>query len=285
LAARAPPNFTHSLAEIHHFAMKMQFTARHFAFIGKRDCMIFSSKPLAFSPRRMLSQALILALAAAFSSNAQASLGDLESNIDGIEIESQETEIEVELRLLDNRGGSKQQLQLQGEHALDDRWSIGAELELEREPSEGLAADTALARVKWRTPRNLNGMAFALQAGIGYSFGDNAVLTETDAYLGWARKDWYVVSRIDWDQLLQGGAEPEVGYRLRVARGVGLDITIGMEAAGDIWTGEPTVHRVGPYLELPLGDDEAPSLQIGAFAGLNAASPDMAYRMEIEFEF
>ncbi len=252
-------NLTNSLAQIHRSAMKMEVAVR---------------------------QVLTVILASmALSASALAGYDETETDLDGIEIEARESEIEVELRYFDNRGDNEQQLQLQGEHALDDRWSIGAELELERESGEGVEADTALARVKWRTPRNADGIALALQAGVGYSFGDSAVLTETDVYLGWAYKDWAVISRFDWDQLLQKGAEPEVGYRLRVARGVGSDITIGMEAAGDIWTGELAEHRIGPYLELPLGDDEAPTLEIGAFAGLNSASPEMVYRAEIEFEF
>lgn len=274
------------LPYFHRAVMNLPVRSRLSSVAGNAYPPARRSESLASHPKRIAPKALTAALMAmVFPVGALASPNETESDLDGIEIEAQESEIEAELRIFDNHGDNDQQLQLQGEHALDDRWSIGAEVELERVAGEAVKADTALTRLKWRTPRNAGGFALAIQAGVGYSFGDKAALTETDVYLGWGQNGWAIVSRFDWDQLLHEGAEAEVGYRLRVARGVGSDITIGMEAAGDIWTGEPAAHRIGPYLELPLGDDDAPTLELGAFAGLNAASPAMVYRLELEFEF
>ncbi len=206
-------------------------------------------------------------------------------NIDGIDTEAGETEIELETRILDEDPGAGLFIQAQFEHALSDRWAIGGELELERDPGDALLADAALASLKWRAPRGNSGFGFALQVSAGYASQDRAVVGETAAYLGWSNAAWSLSSKFDVEQVFERGAEPEFGYRLRLARQLGDDLEIGIEGAGDLWTADDPQHRIGPYIELPLGGDEAPALELGAFAGLTRNTPDIQYRVEIVFEF
>jgi hypothetical protein len=231
---------------------------------------------------RMASSALVAAHFALFAAVANA---QDRPDIDGIDFDAGGTEIELETRFFDTGDGTGLMMQLQAEHALDDRWALGAELELERDPGETLEADTAIASLKWRAPRSDGGIAFALQAGAGYAFSDDAAAIEAAAYIGWSTGDWSLAGKFDMLQLLQDQAEPEFGYRLRLARELESDIEIGIEAGGDLWAGAEPQHRIGPFVEVPLGGDDAPVLELGAFAGLTRDTPDMQYRVEIEFEF
>jgi hypothetical protein len=234
----------------------------------------------ALSAQRFLVLATLIA-----SSSAAASASEAEGELDGIDFKAMQTEIEIETRIIEDNGELAYQLNLEAERSTSERVAVGARLKLEREAGEASTLDSALVRLKWRAPRHRSGASFAVQAGVGYSFANDAPLTETQAYIGWKGSGWSAVGRFDVEQLLQAGAEPELGYRLQVARDLGPGIRLGGEAAGDVWTGVPTRHRLGPYLQLPLGGETAPTLELGAFAGLSSVSPDMIYRVELEFKF
>lgn len=234
-------------------------------------------------PRSFQPIGLFLAIGSAVTSPQQA-LAQTAPEIDGIQTDSGETEIEIETRIVDAGDGTGIQWQIQGEHALDKRWALGAEIELERDPGEALVADTALARVKWRAPRKQGGIALALQLGAGYSFSKQAAALEGTSYAGWSKDEWSLAGRFRMEQLLERRAEPKFGYRLKVAREIVRDIELGVEADGDIWSDADPKHRIGPFIQIPLGKDHAPVLELGAFAGLTQASPDMVYRIELEFE-
>lgn len=235
-------------------------------------------------PRPFQPIGLFLAIGSAATS-PQLALAHTAPEIEGIQTDSGETEIEIETRIIDAVDGTGMQWQIQGEHAFNKRWALGAEIELERDPGEALVFDTMLARVKWHAPRKQGGIALALQLGAGYSFSKQAAALEATAYAGWSKDDWSLTGRFRMEQLLERRAEPEFGYRLKIAREIAQDIELGVEADGDIWSDADPKHRIGPFLQIPLGNDNAPVLELGAFAGLTQASPDMIYRIELEFEF
>lgn len=237
---------------------------------------------LARFDRRKASRALGAASLALLSAPA---IAETEPGIDGIEVEAGETEVEFETRIRDEDQGTGLSMQLQLEHALDDRWALRGELEAERDPGEAVLADTAIASLKWRAPRGKSGLGFAFQAGAGFDFQNDSAIVETAAYLGWSGDDLSLAGKFEMQQLLRDQAEPEFGYRLRLKRELGPDFEIGIESDGDLWNDDDPKHRIGPFVEIPLGGKRAPVLELGAFAGLTRDTPDMQYRLEIEFEF
>lgn len=233
-------------------------------------------------PRSPTAWLIVAAVLAALASPAAAQEA---LDIDGTDTDAGETEIEFETRIIDHDPGTGLFMQAQFEHALSERWALGGELELEREPGAPVVADAAVISLKWRAPRSRSGFGFALQAGAGYDFQNEAAVAQAAAYLGWSDADWSLSTKLDMEQVLQRRAEPEFGYRLRLAHQLTADIEIGIESAGDLWTDDDHQHRIGPYLALPLGGEDAPELELGAFAGLNNATSDLQVRLEIEFEF
>ncbi len=208
------------------------------------------------------------------------------ASIGGLDVDSGETEIELQTSFRDGDDGTDIEFQLQSETRLSKGLSIGGEFEAERDAGENLVADTLLLQAKLHIPTNeASGFDAAVRFGAGYDFGEDRPLAETVLFAGVAGERWSLSTRFGVETLLGRSASPEVDYRVRFERELGGDFAIAIEAAGDIAADDMLEHRIGPIFSFPLGGDDAPSLELGLFKGLSSATPDSEFRVELEFEF
>jgi hypothetical protein len=208
------------------------------------------------------------------------------ASIEGLDVDLGETEIELQTSFLDLDEGTDIEFQLQSETRLSKRLSIGGEFEASREADEKLIADSLLLQVKLHVPLpETSRFGTAIRLGAGYDFGEDRPLSEAILFAGVADERWSLATRFGVEALLGRSASPEVDYRVRLERELGRDFGLGIEAAGDIAADEGLEHRIGPIFSFPLGRNDAPSLELGLLKGLSSATPDIEFRVELEFEF
>jgi hypothetical protein len=227
---------------------------------------------------------LSAAFFAAFLFSNHATAAPVErASIEGLDVDPGETELELQTSF---RDGNDIEFQLQPETRLSKALSIGGEFEASRGADERLVADTLLVQAKLHLPTaEASRFGAAVRFGAGYDFEANRPLVETVFFAGFTGERVSLSTRFGVEALLGRSASPETDYRIRLERDFVGGITAGIEAAGDITADDAREHRIGPIVSFPLGGDDAPSLELGAFKGLSSATPDTEFRIELEFEF
>jgi hypothetical protein len=181
---------------------------------------------------------------------------------------------------------------------------LGAELEFEKEVGDSLKATSLAAQaLVVLTPPDHPIAGFGLQASFVMGLIDDAperwdVRLIVDKEAG----AWRWTGNIVLVDDLNGDDDVGVrlGYRLIADRHLNDQFRLGIEASGefgsisDSFPRDDQAHLIGPRLgvRIPIsnsddedGEAEGPMLALGALFGVNKAAPNIALRLQVEFEF
>lgn len=203
---------------------------------------------------------------------------------EGVDFEAGESEIELQTIASHYDAGTELETQLQFEHGLSENWSVGAEIEFEREPGDGLRESSATVSFKWRAPVDKTSpLAFAVKVAVGADLEDDRFLVETSALGSLQAGDWLLGARLRMTTLPGSGDLAQFDYRARLERELTGNAVLGVQMAGDIRSDDPAEHRLGPIVSIDVAEEV--ELEFGVFAGLNRHSPDVELNAEISWEF
>ncbi|WP_156874120.1 hypothetical protein [Sphingorhabdus lutea] len=258
--------------------MKMQYHVKAYHGLGR-----------SFARTRFISAstALFITFAAiGFVNNAQAETGRVDQ-VEQLDGEAGEFELESQNIWVPKYDGEASQLAmgLTFEYGLLDNFIIGTEAEFEREDGENFGLSEFAAQAKWiaLSPQE-NAVGLGIQSSIIYNFEDDALSTETFFIAAIDGKEWTAAANIIASSEAGNLGKFDLGYSARADKEIGKNMQLGMEIGGDIAVDDPKAHWMGPVISFePI--EKGPELEISAFTGLNQNSPDVQFRLEIDWEF
>ena len=181
------------------------------------------------------------------------------------------------------------------EYGASDTVSVGLEIEFEKQGNERLVFEGFGLQAKWvavdpdNAPLGLGVQTSLNMDRHGRIGSETYLIAQTLAEdTSLTANLIYVTEPGDW-------SEDAFSYVLRADRELSSAISLGAEAGGEISGEYKGRHWIGPILTLsPAAGDEGkdkeqgsaiPAMEFGIFAPLSAKTPDVQFRLELDWEF
>lgn len=208
--------------------------------------------------------------------------------VEALDIEAGENELELQLIAFPRQDGDPSYVGggLTFERGLSDAFALGIEIEFEREGGRFKVDEvTAQAKLVVADPDE-GGLGLGIQLAAGYAFEDRKFAMETVLIAALERESWTAAANLI-GSAREGRLDAyDLRYAARIDRPLSGGFSIGLEAGGEITSQDPRGHWIGPVIALESAEGGAmPTIELGAFAGLNRAAPDVQFRLEIDFAF
>ncbi len=228
---------------------------------------------------------LLLTLLACFVEIAHAS-GTVDQ-VESLDVEKGESELELQGIFIpaSNGNGWSGGGGVTLEHGVNDRLALGVELEVEGDGDETeVEAVSAQLKYVFLDPTD-NVVGLGTQMSVGYAFGDKALATEAVLIADVVRKGWQASANLILESREDNRSNFDLGYAARADWEVSDKLALGIEAGGDLASAEKKAHWIGPVLAFETAKDGAFGIELGVFGGLNKATPDVQFRLEMDWAF
>lgn len=208
--------------------------------------------------------------------------------VEALDIEAGENELELQLIVVPRQDGVPSYAAggLTFERGVSDALALGVEIEFEREDGS-LKIDEVTAQAKLAvTDPGDGGLGLGVQLAAGYAFAVRQFAIETVLIAAIERKGWSTAANLIVSAREGRLDAYDLRYAARLDRPLPGGFSIGLESGGEIASQDPRGHWIGPVIALESAAGSAmPAIELGAFAGLNRATPDMQLRLEIDLAF
>jgi len=213
---------------------------------------------------------------------------------EGLDIEQGAIELELQTIYIPASNGDADVWKIAPtlEYGLSSSLGIGVEIEFEKESGESLIFEELGLLAKWvalspeEAPLGL-GLQSALiidrHGGIGTE--TYAIAEITRAGTGLTANLIYATEPGDW-------SEDSLSYVLRGDQAFSERFSLGAEAGGELSGAAKGRHWIGPVVTFAPGreDDTSeggplPAIEFALFAPLTRATPDVQFRLELDWEF
>ncbi|MEH6663014.1 MAG: hypothetical protein V7679_15315 [Parasphingorhabdus sp.] len=207
---------------------------------------------------------------------------------EGLEIEKAAFEIEFQTIFVPESVGEEGEWKFAPtvEYGLSDRLSVGLEVEFEKEAGEALALSEVGVQAKLAliSPENA-------PVGIGFQ---TSLIFDRSGDIGF---ETYLIAEHDGDKINLIGnliisgepgdwSELSTSYVGRLDHALGDNFSLGLESGGELSGEAKGRHWLGPVFSASSEEGGlVPSLEFSAFAPLTGKTPDVQFRLELDWEF
>lgn len=207
---------------------------------------------------------------------------------EGLEIENDVFELEFQTVFVPESNGEEGEWKFAPtiEYGVNDALSVGLEIEFEKEAGEALQFSEVGVQAKLVVISPENAVV-----GLGFQ---SAVIFDRSSDIGF---ETYFIAEHKSDKIgvianLVLSAEPgdwselSTSYVGRFDHAIGDDFSLGLEAGGEISGEAKGRHWLGPVLSATGEDDSlVPAIELSIFAPLTRRTPDIQFRLELDWEF
>lgn len=207
---------------------------------------------------------------------------------EGLEIEKGAFDIEGQSIFAPESNGEEEEWKFAPtmEYGVSDRLSVGLEIEFEKEDGEELQFSEVGMQAKLV-------VVSPDEAPVGFGFQSSMIL-DRSGDIGF---ETYFIAEHNADKTdLTGNliissepgdwSELSTSYVARFDRAVANNFSLGLESGGEISGDNKGRHWLGPVLSASAEEDSLiPALELSVFAPLTRKTPDVQFRLELDWEF